>query len=237
MFQGQRGFADDFDTALVTGRPVDTSCFAIAVLYMVCSITIGAIVPDDATMHAAVDALTLAESGDNFALACALTARGALLAQRGGSDADIGCELLLKVRDMGLMHLWSMTGVRMADVHLATRKLQTGDIDDAVDIVGPAIESAVRAGDMFLLGHAISILVEALVRRGTDSDLRAAQSAADRLQAVPVDPTFVMHEVQLFRMRALIARAHGDEEGYRSYVEHYRVRARGVRLRRPSGDR
>ena len=81
---------DDFRIALVTGRPVDTSCFAIAVLYMVCSITIGAIVPDDATMHAAVDALTLAESGDNFALACALTARGALLAHRGGSDADIG---------------------------------------------------------------------------------------------------------------------------------------------------
>ena len=113
----------------------------------------------------------------------------------------------------------------MADVHLATRKLQTGDIDDAIDIVGPAIESAVRAGDMFLLGHAISILVEALVQRGTDSDLRAAQSAADRLQAVPVDPTFVMHEVQLFRMRALMARAHGDEEGYRSYVERYHARA------------
>jgi adenylate cyclase len=34
-----------------------------------------------------------------------------------------------------------------------------------------------------------------------------------------------MHEVQLLRMRALLARAHGDETGYRSYVERYRVRA------------
>ena len=78
---------------------------------------------------------------------------------------------------------------------------------------------------MFWLGHATTILVEALVERGTDSDLRAAQSAVDRLQAVPVTPGFVLHEVQLLRMRALLARAHGDEAGYRSYVERYRTRA------------
>ena len=69
---------------------------------------------------------------------------------------------------------------------------------------------------MFWLGHATGILVEALLRRGTDADLHAAQSAIDRLEAMPVDPTFVMHEVQLLRMRALLARAHGDEAGYRS---------------------
>ena len=63
------------------------------------------------------------------------------------------------------------------------------------------------------------------MRRGTDADLPAAQSAVDRLEAVPVDPAFVMHEVQLLRMRALLARAHGDEAGYRSCVEHYRIRA------------
>ena len=34
-----------------------------------------------------------------------------------------------------------------------------------------------------------------------------------------------MHEVQLLRMRARLTRAHGDEAGYRSYVERYRTRA------------
>ena len=29
MFQGLPGFADDYDAALATGRPVDTTCFAI----------------------------------------------------------------------------------------------------------------------------------------------------------------------------------------------------------------
>ena len=123
------------------------------------------------------------------------------------------------------MHLWSMTGIRLADIHLAIHKLNTRDLDGAVDLIGDAIENALRSGDMFWLGHAVCIHVEALVQRGTDSDLRAAQSAIDRLEAVPVDPGFVMHEVQLLRMRALLARARGDEAGYRSFVERYRARA------------
>jgi adenylate cyclase len=225
VFQGLPGFADDFDAALAAGRPTDTTCFATAVLFKTSCTTLGAFVPDDAAMREADDALALAESGDNFALASALTARGVLLVHRGGADADLGCELLLRVREMSLTHLWSMTGVRIADIHVAMHKLKTGDLDGSVEVIGTAVDSALRAGDMFWLGHATAILVEALVQRGTGSDLRAAQSAVDRLEAVPVSPGFVMHEVQLVRMRALLARAHGDEAGYRWYVERYRTRA------------
>ncbi len=99
-----------------------------------------------------------------------------------------------------------------------------------IDTIGPAVDSALLAGDMFWLGHAFTVLVEALVHRGTDADLHAAQSAIDRLQAIPVETTFVLHEVQLLRMRALMAQAHGDDTGYRSYVDRYRTRADGVPL-------
>ena len=68
------------------------------------------------------------------------------------------------------------------------------------------------------------------MQRGTDSDLRAAQSAIDRLEAVPVDPGFVMHEIQLLRMRALLARARGDEAGYRSSRRALSHPRRGVRF-------
>ena len=80
-------------------------------------------------------------------------------------------------------------------------------LDGSVDVIGDAIDSALRAGDMFLARpcdrHPV---VEALVERGAGSDLRAAQSALDRLEAVPVTPGFVMHESQLLRMRALLTR-------------------------------
>ena len=95
-------------------------------------------------------------------------------------------------------------------------------------MIGPAVDSALRAGDMFWLGHSFTVLVEALVHRGTDADLHAAQSAIDRLQAIPTETTFVLHEVQLLRMRALMAQAHGDDTAYRSYVERYEPGRRSV---------
>ena len=40
----------------------------------------------------------------------------------------------------------------------------------------------------------------------------------DRLTAVPTDPGFVLHELPLLRMRALVARAEGDEAAYRHFA-------------------
>ena len=186
-FQGLPGVVDDFYAALAAGRPTDTTCFATAVLFKACWTTLGAFVPDEAALREADDALTMAQSGDNFALACALSARGALLIHRGGSGAELGCELLMRVREMSRTHLWTMTGIRVGDIHLAIHKMRMGDLDGCIDMIGHAIDSALRAGDMFWLGHSVTVLVEALVHRGTDADLHAAQSAIDRLQAIPTE--------------------------------------------------
>ena len=79
MFSGvSRCFRDylvpqpSFDAALAAGRPVDTTCFA-TVLFKTCCTTLGAFVPARRGNEQAVDALALAESSDNFALACGLT--------------------------------------------------------------------------------------------------------------------------------------------------------------------
>jgi adenylate cyclase len=225
MFRGDPGFAEDFDTALEIGRPVDTTCYAVTLMFATCCITVGAIVADENATRVADEAVVLAESSDNIGLACALCVRGILLIHRGGADAEIGSDLLQRVREMSGTHRWSMTGVRIADVHLAIRKLQTGDLDGALGLIGPARENALQVGDQFWSCHATTVLVEALVQRGADADLQAADAAVERLQAMPVEPDFVWHEVPLLRMRALLARAHGDDAGYRSYVERYRIRA------------
>jgi adenylate cyclase len=69
-------------------------------------------------------------------------------------------------------------------------------------------------------------LVEALVQRGGEADLKEAEAAIDRLAAVPTDPGFVLNEIWLLRLRALLARAHGDETGYRKYRDRYRDMAK-----------
>jgi adenylate cyclase len=54
---------------------------------------------------------------------------------------------------------------------------------------------------------------------------RWRQTAMDRLADVPTDPGFVLHEITLLRLRALLARAHGDEDGYRESSDRYRKMA------------
>ncbi|HET9876575.1 MAG TPA: hypothetical protein VFQ37_12560, partial [Mycobacterium sp.] len=48
-----------------------------------------------------------------------------------------------------------------------------------------------------------------------------AEAAIDRLAAVPTDPGYVLFEIPLLRLRALMARANGDEDGYRDFAGRY----------------
>jgi len=67
-----------------------------------------------------------------------------------------------------------------------------------------------------------SELVESLLRRGSDADVRDAQAAVDRLAAFPIEPGFVLHDIWLLRLRALMARARGDDTAYRDLRDEYR---------------
>jgi adenylate cyclase len=77
-------------------------------------------------------------------------------------------------------------------------------------------------------GPAVTVLVESLLGRGSDSDIAEDAAAIDRLAAVPVDPGFVLHELPLLRLRALLARARGDDAGYRSFANRYCAMANDV---------
>jgi adenylate cyclase len=67
--------------------------------------------------------------------------------------------------------------------------------------------------------------VESLLQRDAAGDLEKAQAVIDRLAAVPTDPRFVLHEIPLLRLRALVARQRGDHVAYRQWVDRYRVKA------------
>ena len=69
-------------------------------------------------------------------------------------------------------------------------------------------------------------LVETLLGRGSDSDVREAAAAIERLAAAPTDPGFVLNEIALVRLRALLAQARGGDTAYRDYRDRYRDMAR-----------
>ena len=56
-------------------------------------------------------------------------------------------------------------------------------------------------------------------------DHQEAQAAIDRLAAIPTDPRFIMRDLPLLRLRALLAKAHGDEVAHRDFRDRYRAMA------------
>jgi hypothetical protein len=49
-----------------------------------------------------------------------------------------------------------------------------------------------------------------------------AEAAVERLAVAPADEGLVMRDIWLLRLRALLARVHGDDTAYRDYRDRYR---------------
>jgi hypothetical protein len=85
----------------------------------------------------------------------------------------------------------------------------------------------VREGQLLAWGiPATGVLVETLLDRGTDADVGEAEVAIDRMAAAHHDGRLPMRDIWLLRLRALIARAHGDAATYAHWIESYRDMAK-----------
>jgi hypothetical protein len=71
-------------------------------------------------------------------------------------------------------------------------------------------------------------LVETLLDRGANGDVTDAEAAIARLAAAPAHDRLVIREIWLQRLRALLARAHGDQAAYRDYRDRYRAMSASV---------
>ena len=118
-----------------------------------------------------------------------------------------------------------MNALAVVGPEIAREKARNGDLDGAIELARAAIDKMFDRGAMLLRGVATTVLVEALLDRGVDGDLQEAQAAIDRLAAVPTEPGFVLHDLPLLRLRALVARAQGDDAGCREFMHLYRAMA------------
>ena len=55
-----------------------------------------------------------------------------------------------------------------------------------------------------------------------------AEAAIERLAAAPADEGLVIRDIWLLRLRALLARARGDDVAYRDLVSRYRAMAESL---------
>jgi hypothetical protein len=89
-----------------------------------------------------------------------------------------------------------------------------------------AVDQLVRERQLLAWGTPTTgVLVETLLDRAAEGDVREAEAAIDRLAAAPADDGLVIRDIWLLRLRALLARARGDEAAYRDYRDRYRAMA------------
>jgi hypothetical protein len=213
-------------------RNADPLSYAMVVAYAYFpGIPFGARAADDRTMREIEDALRIAErSGDDMALVFARTMLGVALVHRHpDAERDRGQKLLAEASDALLRRGHNLSELRLINVYLAGERARRGDRDEAIPLMFAAVDQLVREGQLLSWGiPATGVLVETLLDRGAEGGMAEAEAAIERLAAAPADDRLVIREVWLLRLRALLARARGDEAAYREYRDRYCDMARSL---------
>ena len=227
---GIGGWKNDFDAAMAMAheRACDPTILA-GVMWFTHphGIPYGVLLPSATAVRNTSGFLSIAEQfGDNLALEIARIVRGVVLVQQHGPQREAGFHLLEGVRERSLNDRFALIALPIVDIHIAMDKAKSGDLDRAIESAHAVLDDLFALDGSIWSALAFAVLVESLVQRGGDGDLDAAQTAIDRLAAMPTDPCFVLHDIWLLRLRALLARAHGDDTAYRDYRDRYRDMAR-----------
>jgi class 3 adenylate cyclase len=227
---GRPGWRDDLRHGLAMARSADPMSYATVVGSVYWSaLPSGVLRPDDSTVREIEDALRMAErSGDNVALALArLTLGFALVHRQTDAERDRGQELLAEVSEVFIRGGHNLGDLPIVNVYSARERAHRGDRDEAIPLMRTAVDDLFREGQLLGWGvPATGVLVETLLDRGTDNDVAEAEAAIERLAAAPTDDRLAGRDILLLRLRALLARAHGDAAAYAHFRDRYRDMAR-----------
>jgi hypothetical protein len=227
---GRPGWRDDLQQGRAMARSGDRLLPAtVAAFGYVLGIPGGVLSPDDSTVREIEDALRIAErSADNLALSNAWLTLGLALVHRPtAAERDRGQKLLAEVSDVFQRRGHNLGELPIVNVYLARERARLGDHDDAIPLMRAAADQLIREGQLLGWGLPVTgVLVETLLDRGAESDLAEAQAAIERFQAAPSDEGLVIRDIWLLRLRALLARAHGDATAYTHFRDRYRDTAK-----------
>ena len=225
---GRPGWQDDYNMATATSRSTDPISYALVInTKYTAAITCGVLVADDTAVTEIRDALRIADrSADDIAVGLARTALGIALVHRDSAEERAyGLDILEQLRDMCVHENYYMGVLHFGQVYIARERARLGEIDSALPLLRSAIDHMLNVGQLGALIPSTACLVDVLLQRGDVSDLSDAEAAIEQLATAPLDEGLVVRDIWLLRMRALLARAHGDETGYRDYRDRYRAMA------------
>ena len=226
---GQTGWSGDLEHGLAMARDADPLSYASIVTYIYFpGISIGVQRPDDRVLGEIETASKVAEqSGDDLAMVFGRVTLGVALVHRYTvAERERGHKLLTGVRDVWLRQRENLCDLPIVEVFIAREMVRRGDRDAAIPLMHAAVDQLTRAGQLLVWGTAATgVLVETLIERGDDGDMAEAEAVIERLEVAPNADGLALPDIWLLRLRALLARAQGDDAIYRDYRDRYRKMA------------
>jgi class 3 adenylate cyclase len=227
---GRARWRDDLRHGLAMARIAEPMCHATVVAWVYnLGIPCGVLAADHAAMREIEDAVQTSErSGDDVAAAIArMTLGNALVHRQTDAERDRGQELLTDVSDVFVRGGHNLGELPVVNVYSARERARRGDRDDVIPLIRSATDHLFREGKLLMWSVPLTgVLVETLLDRGAESDLAEAEAAIERLAAAPTEDVAAVRDIWLLRMRALMARAHGDAATYADLRDRYREMAR-----------
>lgn len=231
-FLGRPGWRGDLRHGMAMARRADPASYAGVVGYAyLLGIPFGVLRPDDRALHEVENALRIAErSSDDVVVGFIQATLGVALVHRNTiAERGRGQRLLAEVGEVFLSLGHNLSDLPIVEVYSARETARGGDPDAAIPVIRAAADHLFRQGHLLLWGvPATAVLVETLLDRGADGGAAEAEAAIDRLALAPADEGLVMRDIWSLRLRALLARAHGDDASCRGYRDDYREMAKAL---------
>jgi hypothetical protein len=232
---GLNGWREDFDRAVSMTRTIDPVSHAVVIGYKYSAIDPQVHQADDVALAEIGEALQVAErSSDDIARALVRLALGTTLVQHDSKDKRRrGFEVLADLLDMCVKKRFALNAVPSLEAFAAYAKATRGDLDGAIVQLRSAADDVFHSGNFASADGVTLWLVEKLLARSGEGDVAAAEAAVDRLAAALPHAGSTFTASVVLRLRALLARTHGDQTGYRDYRDRYRAVARDLGFDRP----
>jgi adenylate cyclase len=224
---GEPGWRDDIERAIEMASAADAMTYGL-VLVSTYEMTIahGVVLADDTALRRLDAALHVIErSSDELGLAFVSAAYGVALLQRSLRERERGVDLLAAVREMCLDGRYYRDRLPIVNAWAGNEMVRRGDRPGGLPLIRESAETLLGTGQVPDLTVATRLLVEALLDGGNDDDIREAEAAIERLSKTPGKGPWVTRDLVLLRLRALLAKARGDEPTYHDFRDRYRAMA------------
>ncbi|RDH79031.1 cyclase [Mycolicibacterium moriokaense] len=226
---GRPGWRDDVDDAVEMARNSDPTTLALVFAWAYgVGIVAGALRVRDSVLATIREAVASARraSSDSAVIFAEYALGGSLMYRDDATLQRRGLELTMRARDKFRERVPCL--VPAIDVLIAVPEM--AQLGAAIAVMRPAMGELRDAGRL-AGGYGVpgtGIFIEALLQRGSESDLAEVQDEIARLADLAAEKRWAMLDVMVLRLRALLARAHGDDAAFRDWAGRYHALAESV---------